>query len=64
MPERRVLEVLRGYRVRDWDAWRDELRSLYRSSYKKRFYQPEDMEQFIRNDRRIAKLSPTVEVSW
>ena len=55
--EKRVLDVLQGYRVKSWTGLKDELRSLYTSSYEKRFYQPKDMQKFVAKERKITKLS-------
>ena len=48
--EKRVLEVLAGYRTRNWSQLKEELRSLYTSSYEKRAYQPKDMQRFVGKD--------------
>ncbi len=54
--EKRVLDVLSGYRKENWRSLKRELRSLYTSSSEKRTYQPRDIQRFIDRKRKITKL--------
>ena len=49
--EKRVLDVLDGYAAGNWEALKEELRSLYTSSAGKRTYQPRDIQHYIAKKR-------------
>src|SRR5258708_33283615 len=55
--EKRVLDVLDGYAAGNWEALKEELRSLYTSSAGKKTYQPRDIQHFIAKKRKISKLA-------
>src|SRR5258708_23735357 len=54
--EKRVLDVLDGYAVGNWEALKEELRSLYTSLAGKKTYQPRDIQHYIVKKRNISKL--------
>ncbi len=54
--EKRVLDVLDGYAVGNWEALKEELRLLYMSSAGKKTYQPRDIQHYIVKKRNISKL--------
>ncbi len=54
--EKRVLDVLDGYAAGNWEALKEELRSLYTSLAGKKTYQPRDIQHYIVKKRNISKL--------
>ncbi len=54
--EKHVLDVLKGYIDEDWQALKEELKSLYTLSAEKKMYQPRDIQWFITKKRDISKL--------
>ncbi len=54
--EKRILDVLSGYREENWRSLKRELHSLYMSSSKRRTYQPRDIQRFIARKQKIMKL--------
>ena len=54
--EKRVLDVLGGYQTLDWEDLKEQLRSLYMSSAKRKVYQPRDIQRYITKKRKISKL--------
>src|SRR5260221_5868130 len=54
--EKRVLDILGGYTALNWNKLKGQLRSLYTSSDERKIYQPQDIQHFIVNKRKISKL--------
>ena len=54
--EKRVLDILGGYQMLDWDDLKEQLRSLYTLLAKRKVYQPRDIQQYIAKKRKISKL--------
>src|SRR6266436_3726923 len=54
--EKRILDVLSGYREENWRSLKRELHSLYMSLSEKCTYQPRDIQCFINRKRKITKL--------
>ena len=54
--EKRVLDILGGYQMLDWEDLKEQLRSLYTLLAKRKVYQPRDIQQYIAKKRKISKL--------
>ena len=48
--EKRVLDVLEGYKSLSWPQLKEELRSLYMSSEDQDFYRLKDLQRFVVKD--------------